>query len=97
MQINRKYSITYFVIWILLLNWPILSQEAQIDLDALKKQAPKVFIDCRRCDIDFIRTEITFVNYVWDRREADIHVLVTTQSTGSGGTEYTMAFIGQNS
>ncbi len=32
-----------------------------------------------------------------DRRqhEADIHVLITTQSTGSGGTEYTMAFIGQ--
>lgn len=69
-------------------------QESQID--ELKKKAPKVFIDCRRCDIDYIRTEITFMNYVWDRREADIHVLITTQSTGSGGIEYTMAFIGQH-
>jgi len=73
----------------------VFSQEAQADIDELKKQAPRVFIDCRRCDMDYIRTEITFVNYVWDRREADIHVLITTQSTGSGGTEYTMAFIGQ--
>jgi hypothetical protein len=63
----------------------------------LKKQAPKVFIDCQRCDEDYIRTEIPFVNYVRDRKEADVHVLITTQSTGSGGTEYTLSFIGQGS
>ncbi len=63
--------------------------------EELKKAAPKVFIDCRRCDRDYIRTEITFVNYVRDRQDADIHVLITTQRTGSGGQEYTMEFIGQ--
>lgn len=60
----------------------------------LKAAAPRVFIDCRGCDRDFIRTEITFVNYVRDRKEADVHVLITNQSTGSGGREYTLAFIG---
>lgn len=63
--------------------------------EELKKAAPKVFIDCRRCDRDYIRTEITFVNYVRDRQDADVHVLITTQRTGSGGQEYTMEFIGQ--
>lgn len=63
--------------------------------EELKKAAPKVFIDCRRCDRDYIRTEITFVNYVRDRHDADVHVLITTQRTGSGGQEYTMEFIGQ--
>jgi len=71
------------------------SQERQMDVNELKKDAPKVFIDCDRCDIDFIRNEIGFVNYVWDRKEADVHVLVTTQRTGGGGREYTLAFIGQ--
>ena len=66
------------------------------DLDELKKTAPKVFIDGSRIDIDYIRTEITFVNYVWDRKEADVHVLITQQRTGSGGREYTIAFIGLN-
>jgi len=70
------------------------SQEAQVNVDDLKKDAPKVFIDCHRCDIDYIREEIGFVNYVWDRKEADVHVLVTTQSTGGGGQEYTLRFIG---
>ena len=71
------------------------SQEESFEIDELKKSAPKVFIDCDHCDIDYIRTEITFVNYVWDRQEADVHILITTQRTGSQGTEYTIAFIGQ--
>jgi len=71
------------------------AQESLGSLFELKQKAPKVYIDCQRCDQDFIRTEIPFVNYVRDRKEADVHVLITTQTTGSGGTEYTLAFIGQ--
>lgn len=66
----------------------------QVNLEEFKEKAPRVFIDCRRCDINYIKTEITFVNYVRDRKEADVHVLITTQRTGSGGTEHTTAFIG---
>jgi hypothetical protein len=62
---------------------------------APEKNAPTVFIDCNSCDMDYIRTEITFVNYVRDRKDAQVHVLITTQSTGSNGTEYTLTFSGQ--
>lgn len=57
----------------------------------------RVFIDCNvtGCDSDFFRTEIGFVDHVRDRADADVHVLVTTQGTGSGGTAYTLAFIGR--
>jgi hypothetical protein len=54
-----------------------------------------VFLDCPSCDDTYMRTEITFVSYVRDRTEADVHVLVTTQGTGGGGTEYSLKFIGQ--
>lgn len=55
----------------------------------------RVFLDCQfYCDFDFIRTEIAFVNYVRDRKEAEVHVLGTSQRTGSGGVEYTLKFIG---
>jgi len=74
----------------------LTAQDSQADMEELKKQAPKVYIDCGICDIDYIRTEITFVNYVRDRKEAQIHILITTLSTGGGGREYTIAFIGQN-
>jgi hypothetical protein len=64
--------------------------------DEMKKSAPRVYLDGSRLDVNYIRTEITFVNYVRDRKEADVHVLITQQRTGSGGREYTLAFIGLN-
>lgn len=57
--------------------------------------AVKVYLDCGSCFQEFIRTEVVFVNYVRDRREADVHVLITTQPTAAEGKEYTLAFIGQ--
>ncbi len=68
----------------------------QADIEALKKTAPRVYLDCGSCDIEYIKTEVTFVNYVRDRKEAQVHILVTIQSTGSGGREYKLNFLGQN-
>ncbi|MBW8049836.1 MAG: hypothetical protein FVQ77_05760 [Cytophagales bacterium] len=62
--------------------------------DTLQNIAPKVFIDCDFCDLDYIRKEVPFVNYVRDRMGAQVHVLVTAQQTGSGGREFTVLFIG---
>lgn len=64
-------------------------------VDALKRDALKLYLDCRRCDDDYIRNEITFVNYIIDRKEAQLHLLITSQRTASGGREYTLYFIGQ--
>ena len=64
-------------------------------VDIMKSQALKVYLDCRRCDEDYIREEITFVNFMRDRKDAQVHILVTSQRTASGGREYTLAFIGQ--
>ena len=56
--------------------------------------ALRVFLDCgNACDLDYLRREITFVNYVRDRRDAQVHVLVTSEGSG-GGTRHTLAFIG---
>ena len=65
--------------------------------DELRSIAPNVFLDCSRrdCDLDYIRTEITFVNYVRDPQSSNVHILVTRQSTGSGGREYTLSFMGR--
>jgi len=92
---KMKRQMVLFVAFILILTSLSYPKDRQSDLDELKKDAPKIFLDCRRCDRDYIRTEIPFVNFVRDRKEADIHLLITTQRTGAGGNEYTMAFIGQ--
>ena len=54
----------------------------------------RVFLDCGRgCDFDYLRREITFVDYVRDRRDAEVHILVTVQSSGAG-RRFTLDFIG---
>ncbi len=62
----------------------------------LKESAPKVFIDCAMCDMEYIRKEIAFINYVSERKEAQVYILITSQKTESGGEEYTISFTGQN-
>lgn len=57
-------------------------------------EATRVFLDCNTfCDFDHLRREITYVNWVRDRADADVHLIVTSQSTG-GGQEYVLRFIG---
>lgn len=57
----------------------------------------KVYLDCRRaCSENYVREEIKFVNYVRNIEDADVHLLITNQRTGSGGEEYTLQFIGRN-
>ena len=58
---------------------------------------PNVFLDCNVCDFNYIRTHVRFVNYVRSREEAQVQVLVTTMPTGSGGTQYTLIFLGRRS
>ncbi len=59
------------------------------------KQRPDIFIDCQmNCDWVYIKQEITFVNYMQNRQEADIYILATRQRTGAGGREIQLAFIG---
>lgn len=59
------------------------------------RSALRVFLDCAPCDFDHLRREVSFVDYVRDRTDAQLHVLVTQQSTGLGGREFTFFFLGQ--
>jgi len=65
--------------------------------DTSAASAIRVYLDCESeyCDFDFFRTEIAFANWVRDRMFADVHVLVSTLRTGSGGVQFTITFIGQ--
>lgn len=56
----------------------------------------RVYLDCRAfCDDDFLRTELTFVDWVRDREDSDVHLLVTTEGTGSGGRAYSLFLMGR--
>lgn len=53
----------------------------------------RVFLDCE-CFGEFIRNEVTFVDFVRQRESADVHVLGQSLETGGSGREYNLRFVG---
>ncbi|MCA0375251.1 MAG: hypothetical protein LCH84_06255 [Gemmatimonadetes bacterium] len=66
--------------------------------DTSQAGAVRVFVDCQsnRCDFDFFRDQMRWVNFVRDRLYSDVLLLVTSLRTGAGGTEYTIAALGND-
>ncbi len=51
------------------------------------EQPIRVFLDCQAffgCDFDFVRREIAWADWVRNREDADVHLLVTSTQTGAG-------------
>ncbi len=67
--------------------------------DRLPRQAERlrVFIDdCGfGCFEDYLRDEITFVDFVRQAQDADVHLLSTSTDTGGGGRELVLRFVGR--
>lgn len=54
----------------------------------------RIYIDGQYFSYDYIRRQVDFVNYVRDRKKANIYLLITRKNTGGNGNEYTLAFTG---
>lgn len=90
MSITR---ILFYIVIAFIITSPVYSQ---LDQSLIKEGAPKVYIDCSLCDINYIKEQIQIVNYVNDRKDSDVHILFVSQRTGASGSEYSLFFIGQN-
>lgn len=85
----RKIILTY----ILLGSFFIANAQTETStIDTLRKDALKVYIQ----DDDYIKKEITFINYVRDRNVAQVCIVENYQRTGSGGIKLTYFLSGQN-
>jgi hypothetical protein len=75
------------------IQFPLQAQQSPTD--SISHDALRVFVDCNTdCDFDYFHEQIKFVDYVRDRQVAQVHVLITSQNTGSGGDEFTLKFVG---
>ena len=75
---------------------PATAQPQNLATDSSGNRTLLVFLDCNApyCDFDHARREVTWVNWVRDRTDADVHLLVTAQVTGGGGWDFNLDFIG---
>ena len=75
-----------FVCLILFLSQSLYSQE---DLSNL-------FIKCDRCDNNFLKNEINYVNHVREQGLADIQLFIYRNRNANNGNRYSLDFIGKN-
>ena len=85
------------VAWACALTLVAIPRAATAQAESPTTARVRVFIECvdASCDQEFFRTEITFVDHVRQRQDADVHVLITGESTGQGGRAVTLSFFGQ--
>ena len=70
----------------------LFSQTEKISkTDTLRKDALNVYMSAS----SYLKKEIPFINYVRDRKFADLIIIDAYQRTGSGGIEYTYFIEGQ--
>ena len=82
-----------FLILLCVFESNLFAQESQSQQNG-QENAIKIFVD-GYWQLDYLRQELKFANYVRDPKLADVYILVSTQSTGGGGTEYKIYFNGQ--
>ena len=56
----------------------------------------RVYIDCDRCDMTFIRQEIPYVAHVRDQALSDVLLFIREIRNASGGRTYKLAFTGRD-
>lgn len=67
--------------------------------DTLTQASLEVYLQChngRACDMRYFRQELTFVNWMLEPQDADVHIIVTTQHTGGGGLRFSIEFLGRD-
>lgn len=85
----RLHHICSIALWLSLLA-------AALPLSAQNGSRPNVFFDCegRDCNSQYYRTEIDWVNWVNDPLVSDVHVIMSSLTTGAGGRQFQLDFLG---
>lgn len=74
----------------------VQTEAADSEMSSEFSELIDIYLDCLTwdCYSDYIRNEVTFLNYVRDQEDADIHLRINVERTGSG-VEYTLNYFGQ--
>ena len=61
-----------------------------------KLDKPSVYLDCGYgCDLNFIKKEVSFVDFYIDPNSVNVHILISSETTGNGGKQVTFRFVGK--
>lgn len=97
---NKKIKHNLFISFLINLFFIVLAQAVSAQPNEINRMQRNdyinIFLDCNHCYQDYLKQEITFVNYLREPQTADIHIIISKVSNGSGGEQYYITLNGQN-
>jgi len=92
----KRISQLLLPLWVMAVAVFTLPAAGQQEGEDIRNGSLRVFLECaaRGCESSHFRTEITYVNWVRDVQDAQLHIIMTSQSTGSGD-QFLLDFIGR--
>lgn len=94
-----RWSLVKAVAVLFLLVLPLNAQENPTSPEEAEGgDLVRLFLECRDfgcLNLDHLRNEIQFVNWVMDPKDADVYLLITSQATGAGGSASELVFEGR--
>ncbi len=97
----RAFTLAFAIVSVLctglLAPLSLSAQSGVSDSATVTDDRLRVYLDCPSggCDRNFFITEMPYAIWTQDRLDADIHLLITAITNGSGGREYSLQFIAQ--
>ena len=95
-HLRKKQILCFHILIVLsaLIPFKAVCQETDT-ISVMRKDAPQLYFDCDFCNVSFYKQQLPFINFVRDRRMADIYLLITINTTGSKGMLYKLFLIGE--
>jgi hypothetical protein len=94
-----KFSVLFIL---LLFTVPVVfadgsHTESKVDVSGLrsytkKEEKLKVYFEGIRLDMDYLRRQMRFVDFVNEPAVADVHIIITSRVSGSGGQVYSLMY-----
>lgn len=88
-------EIMYLLLIFLNLETQMWGQEATKPDPIKAEPVLDVYINCTSCDFQFMKENMKYLNFARDPGTADVHIIVTSLATGSGGREFMLEFSGK--
>ncbi len=92
---KTKIILLFLLLFVKLSFFAQTADSLSLDTNIVRKDAPNLYFDCEPCFQQYYRQNLAYVNFVRDRRLADIYVMVTINQSGSGGNIYKLFFTGE--
>ncbi len=96
----NKIKLIAYILLLIMLSFISKISNANNAIQNLEKDSTnrmKLFLNCNSwdCHEDYIKTQLSFFDFVRDRFQSDVEILIINQENGSGGDNYTLVFIGR--